>query len=119
MVTGMRSVRGLFPLLITGTLASGQILRGCIPLGLNVTEGFTSLIDRGRDNAVIGPAADIIEEEVRRNTFWLAYALERLSGCGNNWSMSLDDRDISQLLPVNVSNSMVGASPVSVPTLPY
>ena len=37
---------------------------------------------------------------MRRNTFWLAYAIERQHGCGNGWALSLDDQDISQLLPV-------------------
>lgn len=37
---------------------------------------------------------------MRRNAFWLAYAVERQHGCGNGWALSLDDQDISQLLPL-------------------
>lgn len=32
--------------------------------------------------------------------FWLAYCTERLHGCSNGWAMTLDDQDVSQLLPV-------------------
>jgi len=32
--------------------------------------------------------------------FWLAYCTERLHGASNGWATSLDDQDISQLLPV-------------------
>ncbi|KAG6889195.1 hypothetical protein C0995_002910 [Termitomyces sp. Mi166 len=46
------------------------------------------------------PARNVIEDEMRRNAFWLAYAVERQHGCGNGWALSLDDQDISQLLPV-------------------
>ncbi|TFY53256.1 hypothetical protein EVJ58_g9551 [Rhodofomes roseus] len=41
-----------------------------------------------------------MEEELRRNTFWLAYALERTMGSGHGWALMLDDQDISQMLPV-------------------
>lgn len=42
----------------------------------------------------------MIEDETRRNAFWLAYAMERQHGMGNGWALCLDDQDISQLLPV-------------------
>jgi hypothetical protein len=45
-------------------------------------------------------ARTVIEDETRRNAFWLAYATERLHGFGNGWALNLDDQDISQLLPV-------------------
>jgi hypothetical protein len=32
--------------------------------------------------------------------FWLAYATERSHGLGNGWCLSMDDFDVSQLLPV-------------------
>jgi len=40
-----------------------------------------------------------VEDETRRNAFWLAYAIDRQYGAGNGWAMSLDDNDIAQLLP--------------------
>jgi len=42
----------------------------------------------------------VIEDETRRNTFWLAYVAERQHGCGSGWAHSLDNQDVSQLLPV-------------------
>lgn len=35
----------------------------------------------------------------RRNSFWLAYAMERQQGCSNGWALSLDDNDITQMMP--------------------
>jgi len=46
------------------------------------------------------PASTVVEDETRRNSFWLAYATERQYGCGNGWALFLDDQDVSQLLPV-------------------
>jgi hypothetical protein len=53
-----------------------------------------------RPASIIMPAHTVVEDEMRRNVFWLAYANERLHGSANGWAMSLDDQDISQLLPV-------------------
>jgi hypothetical protein len=53
-----------------------------------------------RPASVLNPAKNVIEDEMRRNVFWLAYAVERQHGCSNGWALSLDDNDVSQLLPV-------------------
>jgi hypothetical protein len=50
----------------------------------------------------------VIEDETRRNSFWLAYALERQHGCGNGWALSLDNQDVSQLLPVRGDQFLQG-----------
>jgi len=44
--------------------------------------------------------------------FWLAYATERQHGCGNGWALSLDDQDVSQLLPVRGDQYEQGVSQV-------
>ena len=61
---------------------------------------FHSISKSLRAPSIIAPAQTIIEDEMRRNTFWLTYATERLYSSGNGWAMCLDDQDISQLLPV-------------------
>lgn len=74
------------------------------PLFQNISEGVKFL-------SIIPPATDLIEKEMRRNIFWLAYALERHFGCGNGWALSLDDQDVCELLPVPADNFVSGVSP--------
>ncbi|KAJ3750260.1 hypothetical protein DFH05DRAFT_1466621 [Lentinula detonsa] len=75
-------------------------MRLCIPLGLNVCPPFHTISRSTRPASVLKPAKNVIEDELRRNVFWFAYAIERQHGCSNGWALSLDDNDISQLLPV-------------------
>ncbi|KAF7320452.1 Eukaryotic translation initiation factor 3 subunit H [Mycena kentingensis (nom. inval.)] len=70
-----------------------------VPLGLNVCPPFHSITHSNRPASILSPAPTVIEDETRRNLFWLAYSTERLHGCSNGWAMSLDDQDVSQLLP--------------------
>ncbi|KAL5535512.1 hypothetical protein ACEPAF_3606 [Sanghuangporus sanghuang] len=81
-------------------LTTGRAMRYLIPLGLNMCPPFHSISKSLRAPSIIAPARTVIEDEMRRNTFWLTYATERLYSSGNGWAMSLDDEDISQLLPV-------------------
>lgn len=75
-------------------------MRLSVPLGLNMCPPFHSISNSERPASILPPARTVIEDETRRNAFWLAYATERHHGCGNGWALSLDDQDISQLLPV-------------------
>jgi len=85
-----------------------QAIRAAIPLGLNVESPFSPLSDSIRTPCLIPPPESVVEEEVRRNTFWLLYAMERMSGCSNGWALSLDDQDVSQLLPMSGFNFELG-----------
>ncbi|KAG6847422.1 hypothetical protein H0H93_008217 [Arthromyces matolae] len=78
-----------------------QVLQ--VPLGLNMCPPFHSISNSERPASILAPARNVIEDETRRNAFWLAYAIERQHGCANGWANNLDDQDISQLLPVLVS----------------
>lgn len=51
--------------------------------------------------SIIPTPVTFMEDETRRNAFWLAYAIDRQYGAGNGWAMSLDDNDIAQLLPLS------------------
>ncbi|KAH8120305.1 hypothetical protein DFH11DRAFT_1559424 [Phellopilus nigrolimitatus] len=81
-------------------LMTGRATRYLVPLGLNMCPPFHSISKSLRAPSIIPPARTVIEDETRRNTFWLTYATERLYSSGNGWAMSLDDQDVSQLFPV-------------------
>lgn len=81
-------------------MSAGQSLRICIPCGLNVCPPFHTIAESFRPPSIIPPAKTVVEDEMRRNTFWIAYAMERQMGSGNGWALSLDDQDICQLLPL-------------------
>ena len=89
-----------------------EAIRASIPLGLNVDPPFFPISDALRPPSLIPPPTSVIEAEVRRNTFWLLYAMERMGGCSNGWALSLDDQDISQLLPVKGVNFEMGVSTI-------
>ncbi|KAK7058877.1 hypothetical protein VNI00_001501 [Paramarasmius palmivorus] len=78
---------------------SAHALRLSVPLSLNICPPFTTITTTAR--AGLLPAArNVVEDETRRNTFWLAYTIERCHGAANGWANSIDDADIFQLLPV-------------------
>ena len=85
-----------------------QAIRTAVPLGLNVDSTFSTLSDSIRSPSLIPPPESVVEGEVRINTFWLLYAMERMGGCSNGWALSLDDLDVSQLLPVKGLNFELG-----------
>ncbi|KAL1738130.1 hypothetical protein HDZ31DRAFT_24302, partial [Schizophyllum fasciatum] len=80
---------------------SGQTMRMAVPLGMNMCSPFRSISTAVRPPSLLPPARNVIEDETRRNTFWLIYCVERLHGLGNGWAMSVDDDDISQMMPVH------------------
>lgn len=81
-------------------IGSGHSLRMLLPLGLNMCPPFHSISKALRGASIIPPARTVIEDEVRRNTFWMAYATDRASMFGNGWAHAMDDEDVAQLLPV-------------------
>ncbi|KZT05881.1 uncharacterized protein LAESUDRAFT_726455 [Laetiporus sulphureus 93-53] len=81
-------------------LNTSHALRYSLPCGLNVCPPFHAIAETLRPPSLLGPAKTVIEDEMRRNTFWIGYAIERTHGTGNGWAMTLDDQDVSQLLPV-------------------
>lgn len=87
---------GVFEVFVT----SAHALRLAVPLGLNILPPFQSITNALRPASILPPARTVVEEEMRRNAFWLAYANERLHGFGNGWALSMDDNDVCQLLPL-------------------
>ncbi|KAG1755181.1 uncharacterized protein EDB91DRAFT_1233936 [Suillus paluster] len=88
--------------------SNGQTLRVAIPLGLNVCPPFSSLHKSAPTLSIISPPRTPIEDETRRNTFWLAYAVDRQHGSGTGWALSLDDDDIAQMFPVTMEQFELG-----------
>lgn len=60
--------------------------------------------------SIIPPSVTFVEDETRRNVFWLAYTIDRQYGAGNAWAMSLDDNDIAQFLPLPKTKLNAGVS---------
>lgn len=87
---------------------SGQSLRVAIPLGLNICPPFRSLHGSSPTMSIIPSPRTPIEDETRRNTFWLAYAVDRQHGSGTGWALSLDDDDIAQVFPVTMEQFELG-----------
>ena len=85
---------------------SGSTLRNCVPLGLTTCAPFKIPSHGNEDGPIVQepnilPESDnVIEQETRRNIFWLSYALERQCSISSAFAVELDDQDISQLLPV-------------------
>lgn len=71
-----------------------------VPIGLNMCPPFHSISPSLRGAAILVPARTVIEDETRRNVFWLAYATDRTSSLSHGWAHALGDEDIAQLLPV-------------------
>lgn len=61
---------------------------------------FQSIAKTLRGPSILPPARTVIEDEMRRNVFWLAYATDRTASAGNGWAHAIDDEDVAQMLPV-------------------
>ena len=70
------------------------------PLGLNKCPPFHPILGEWAMDSLLPPAKSAIEDETRRNLFWLAYATDRTSGLGHGWAFGIDQEDIGQFLPV-------------------
>ncbi|RDX50427.1 hypothetical protein OH76DRAFT_1402463 [Lentinus brumalis] len=76
-------------------------LRYAVPCGLNMCPPFESISTSSMSrSSIILPATNVIEDEMRRNTFWIAYMMERHFTSINSFATFLDDEDICQMLPV-------------------
>jgi len=81
-------------------IASGHSLRMLVPLGLNMCPPFHSISKVLRGASILPPSRTVVEDETRRNVFWLAYATDRTTSLSNGWAHGIDDEDVAQLLPV-------------------
>ncbi|KIP06281.1 hypothetical protein PHLGIDRAFT_107115 [Phlebiopsis gigantea 11061_1 CR5-6] len=88
-------------------ISAGLALRYASACGLSKEEPFKPkpprkalLLKAGKHGDLLPEPQTHTEEEVRRNVFWLAYAMERAASSGSSYAMELDDNDICQLLPL-------------------
>ncbi|KAI0639707.1 hypothetical protein C8Q77DRAFT_1214178 [Trametes polyzona] len=97
----LRTSVNLFGITQEACRAFAVALRYAVPCGLSTCPPFESVACASGARTAIGPAAkDIIEDETRRNTFWVVYMMERHFASMNNFAMQLDDEDVAQMLPV-------------------
>ncbi|KAI0337608.1 hypothetical protein BDW22DRAFT_1363864 [Trametopsis cervina] len=96
-------------------LQCGHTLRSMVPCGMSTASPFkippsdqTGPIIQ--EAAILPPAQSVIEEELRRNIFWIGYALERQQALSRDFALELDDQDIVQLLPVTREDFIHGIS---------
>ncbi|EKM56901.1 uncharacterized protein PHACADRAFT_254278 [Phanerochaete carnosa HHB-10118-sp] len=90
---------------IKSYIASGRSIRSVAPYGFTMAAPFHVTTQALTANAERPPSIlpnpqTVVEAEMRRNIFWIAYAMERQQACGNSFAMMLDDLDVCQLLPV-------------------
>ena len=52
-------------------MSISRSLRSCLPMGLNVAVPFSPIAPFNRPPSLLAPAQTILEEEIRRNAFWL------------------------------------------------
>ena len=96
----------------------GAAIRNCIPLGLTNCYPFKTPMCGDIPGPVIQATTilpetdDVIEQETRRNIFWLIYAMERQCSMSSGFALELDDLDINQLLPVRGDQFELGVRPV-------
>lgn len=89
-------------------LSTGAIARSCGPLGLLINEEFTPISTASVGISLVPGPRDAIEEETRRNVFWLAFMLDRLGHAANLWPHSMHEEDCTQAFPVNALNFALG-----------
>lgn len=82
-------------------LSCGLATRIVTPLGLN----HLSSVDSPKDSTgmtkpnLLPPTSDEEELHERSVTFWLAFMADRFASASTGWAMSLDETDITTLLP--------------------
>ncbi|KAJ3530808.1 hypothetical protein NM688_g7659 [Phlebia brevispora] len=86
-------------------LAAGHALRCTIPCGINISSPFhgsapSSMFRPEKPPSILPESQSVVEREMQRNMFWIAYSMERHHASGNSFAMVLDDMDICQLLPL-------------------
>ena len=69
--------------------ATGRALRSCVPMGISLCPPFHSIQELSRFPSILPNANSVVEDEVRRNTFYFCYLLDRQQGFANGWAMAL------------------------------
>ncbi|KAG8681378.1 hypothetical protein FRC08_015673, partial [Ceratobasidium sp. 394] len=87
-------------------MSGGLVLRYCVPLSLNNRVGYhadgtaTNSVDEA---SLLFRPANCVEREQRVNLFWIAYSNDRFQTAPGVWAMGIDDEDVHQVLPYDVS----------------
>lgn len=94
---------------------AGKACRFAIPLGLNLAENNVPLGEGCHAVTLLPPPVNAVEAEMRINTWWCAYALERVVTASTTWAMVIEDDDITQILPSRLDTFEAG---VCIPLFP-
>ena len=70
-------------------IATGRALRSCVPMGISLCPPFHSIQELSRFPSILPNANSVVEDEIRRNTFYFCYLLDRQQGFANGWAMAL------------------------------
>ncbi|KAG9043659.1 hypothetical protein FS837_009294 [Tulasnella sp. UAMH 9824] len=92
----------------------GSAIKLAASLGINVANGFEPLSRLPPIMlSLLGVPKTHTEAETVRNVFWIAYVMERIYCGGTVWPLTMNDEDISQILPCRLSDFNAG---IYVPT---
>ncbi|KDQ09247.1 hypothetical protein BOTBODRAFT_37155 [Botryobasidium botryosum FD-172 SS1] len=91
---------------------SGMAIRYAVPLGLNKSKDNDYLGAKDPMGDFFPPPVDTIEAEQRVQSFWLAYSCEKTIAPTGQYASSIDDEDVSQILPTRLANYESGVVPL-------
>lgn len=84
-------------------MSAGRACRMVQMMGLHRLDGS------GLDvKQCLPPSKDFTEKEERRRTFWMSFCTDRYSSIGTGWPMTIEEKDVMTLLPVNEDEYQLG-----------
>ncbi|KIO22818.1 hypothetical protein M407DRAFT_27692 [Tulasnella calospora MUT 4182] len=87
----------------------GSAIKLATSLGVNVANGFEPLSRLPPMMlSLLGLPRSHTEAETVRNVFWIAYGMERIYCGGTVWPLTMNDEDISQILPCRLADFNAG-----------
>ncbi|ERT01274.1 hypothetical protein HMPREF1624_02516 [Sporothrix schenckii ATCC 58251] len=91
-------------------MSTGQAIRLAQMIGLHRLDGAGLEVKQ-----CIPPPRDWTEKEERRRTFWMAFCEDRYASIGTGWPMTVDERDISTVLPSSEEAFEMSRPEASIP----
>lgn len=113
-ITGFYQIQGRW---VELWMAAGQFFRCAVPLGLNARMGYRGdgsrpapgfMPEQDGVESLLPEAANPVEREERVNLLWIGYANERFLNAPSSWAFSIDDQDVHQVLPCDLTHFEAG-----------
>ncbi|KAG9047466.1 hypothetical protein FS837_002180 [Tulasnella sp. UAMH 9824] len=87
----------------------GSVTRLVGPLGFHASEGFEPLSRMPSTVLFLcGTPRNHVEAETIRNAFWITYVMERIYNAGTCWPLTINDEEITQMMPCRFSDFVAG-----------